>query len=58
MATAPATRPPRSADRDQDRRDPVGEEVRISSQDLPGLVAWLPSLQKYVDKLESMRDGT
>ncbi|MEU6562645.1 hypothetical protein [Nocardia nova] len=52
----PATRPPRSADRD--RRDRVGEEVRISSQDLPGLVAWLPSLQKYIDKLENTRDDT
>ncbi|MEV0769500.1 hypothetical protein [Nocardia salmonicida] len=43
------TLPPLVSDRSRRVRD--GEEVRVSPEDLPILVAWIPSLQKPIDQL-------
>ncbi|MBF6234836.1 hypothetical protein IU436_29190 [Nocardia farcinica] len=48
----PTDLPPLVSDRS--RRIRHGEEVRITTADLPTLVQWIPSLQKHIDKLSTL----
>jgi hypothetical protein len=50
----PMTLPPLVSDRS--RRIRHGQEIRVASADLPMLVTWIPSLQRYIDELAATEE--